>query len=178
MPYDYQQGPIRIRSITPADTPDILVWRNHPDVRKNFLSDAEITQENHTGWLTSQVDTGRCHQFIIESQGTPVGSVFLKSIEPDHHKAEFGIFLSVAAQGQGIGTQAARLILRHAFDTLGLERVYLCVLAINPGAIRSYEKAGFRQEGVFRKDLWRGDTAIDMVNMAILREEWLEGANQ
>ena len=176
MSYSYQQDHVVIRSIERSDTPNVLAWRNHPDVRKNLIQDAEITEAGHTHWLEQFVDTGKCHQFVIESDGTPVGCVFLKSIEPDQHKAEFGIFMSPTAHGKGIGTIAACLILQHGFEVLGLERIYLCVFANNPGAIRSYEKVGFQHEGMFRKDFWRNGESYDMVHMAILRDEWRKAA--
>jgi RimJ/RimL family protein N-acetyltransferase len=52
-----------------------------------------------------------------------------------------------ALLGKGLGTEATRLVLRHAFNDLGLHRVGLRVLAYNHRAIRSYEKCGFVIEG-------------------------------
>jgi RimJ/RimL family protein N-acetyltransferase len=75
--------------------------------------------------------------------------------------------------GNGYGTDAMRLMLRFAFDELNLQRVSLGVYAYNPRAIRSYEKAGFRREGVVRGDCLRDGQRWDSVFMGILRDEWL-----
>ena len=72
--------------------------------------------------------------------------------------------------GNGYGTDAMRLILRFAFDELNLQR--LGVYAYNSRAIRSYEKAGFRREGLVRGDCLRDGQHWDSVFMGILREEW------
>ena len=74
---------------------------------------------------------------------------------------------------KGYGTEAMRLMLRFAFDELNLERVSLGVYAHNSRAIRSYEKAGFRREGLVRSDCRRDGQRWDTVFMGILREEWL-----
>jgi RimJ/RimL family protein N-acetyltransferase len=74
--------------------------------------------------------------------------------------------------GNGYGTDAMRLMLRFAFDELNLQRVSLGVYAYNPRAIRSYEKAGFRREGVLRSDCLRDGQRWDSAFMGILREEW------
>lgn len=75
--------------------------------------------------------------------------------------------------GKGYGTDAMRLALQYGFAELNLARVTLEVFANNPRAIRSYEKAGFRQEGVQREWLRRGGQRYDTISMGILREEWL-----
>ena len=75
--------------------------------------------------------------------------------------------------GNGYGTDAMRLMLRFAFNELNLLRVTLGVYAYNPRAIRSYEKAGFRREGLVRGDCRRDGQRWDSVFMGILRDEWL-----
>lgn len=74
--------------------------------------------------------------------------------------------------GKGYGTEAMQLVLRFAFRELNLKRVSLTVFGYNPRAVRSYEKAGFREEGRAREYLNRGGRRWDMLYMGILRREW------
>jgi RimJ/RimL family protein N-acetyltransferase len=76
--------------------------------------------------------------------------------------------------GKGLGTDLMRVLLRFAFTEVNLRRMTLTVFEYNPRAIRSYEKAGFRHEGHFRKFLNREGRRWDMLFMGILREEWME----
>ena len=82
------------------------------------------------------------------------------------------------AWGQGYGTEATRLMLGLAFDSIGLHRVGLSVFSFNERAIRSYEKAGFRLEGRARDAILRDGERRDELSMAILAPEWraLRGA--
>ena len=76
------------------------------------------------------------------------------------------------ACGRGLGTEAMRLILGHAFETVGLHRVWLEVYAFNPRARHVYEKVGFVHEGVQRQALhWEG-AWVDCHLMAMLTSEW------
>ena len=59
-------------------------------------------------------------------------------------QAEYAISTRKKAHGSGAALQATRLILKYAFETLGMERVYLNVLAENGRANAFYKKAGFR----------------------------------
>ena len=67
------------------------------------------------------------------------------------------------------------LLLRYAFAELNLARVSLEAFAENARAIRSYQKAGFIQEGVQRQWAQRDGRRIDVVVMSILQEEYLHG---
>ncbi len=73
---------------------------------------------------------------------------------------------------KGYGTDATRTLLRFAFEQLGLNRVELEVYDFNPRAIRAYEKAGFRRDGVRRQALYRDGAFHDVYLMGILREDW------
>lgn len=76
--------------------------------------------------------------------------------------------------GRGYGTDAMKVILCYAFTELNLHRVTLGVFEYNPRAIRTYEKAGFRHEGRMRKLLNKEGKRWDILEMGILREEWME----
>ena len=76
-------------------------------------------------------------------------------------------------RGRGLGTQAMRLLTRYAFEHLNLNRINLNVFGYNPGAMRSYEKAGSVLEGRQRELLNRYGQRWDMVYMGLLRDDWL-----
>lgn len=166
---------VTLRAIREEDAPLIVRWRNAPAVRRNLYTQAELTVEQHLAWYRGKVLTGSCAQFIlVDRQGeTPVGTVFLKNIDEHSRKAEFGIFIGEeSARGKGLGSEAARLILGYGFQSLGLNRIYLTVLADNLAGVRSYQKAGFSVEGVLRQDFLRDGVFEDVTMMGILREEW------
>ena len=137
---------ITIRPITYDDTEDIIRWRNSEYVNARFIDRRMFTKESHEAWLKNFVETGKVAQFIILSDGAGVGSVYLRDIDYDKKDAEFGIFIGEeSARGKGVGTESARLILEYAFNELNLDKVFLRVYKDNHGAVKSYEKAGFKK---------------------------------
>lgn len=74
--------------------------------------------------------------------------------------------------GRGYGTDATRLMLGHAFETLRLHRVALAVFEFNERAIRSYRSCGFVVEGRAREAIWRDGRWWDEITMSILEPEW------
>lgn len=161
---------IRLRAMTGEDTERIVSWRNNPRVMKNFIYQKPFTKEGHENWIRTMVDTGKVVQFILEEAagGRPVGSVYFRDIDRISKKAEYGIFIGEDdAVGKGFGSEAAVFALRYAFEELGLHKVFLRVFADNGAAVRSYEKAGFVQEGYFKDEEWVGERYRDLIFMAV-----------
>ncbi|MFF7590380.1 GNAT family N-acetyltransferase [Kitasatospora purpeofusca] len=105
--------------------------------------------------------------------GVCVGEVVLSDLDVRNRSCSFRISLfDRRSFGQGLGTEAIRLILEHAFGTVGVHRIELSVFAFNPRARHVYEKLGFVHEGTRRDALhWDGEW-IDGHTMAILADEW------
>ncbi len=102
-----------------------------------------------------------------------VGVVSLSAIDFLNRKAEFAIIIGDKdVRGKGYGTEAAELILKHGFERLSLNKIYLGVHAGHKAAIRSYEKAGFKIDGVLREDILLGGRFYDTVQMSILARDW------
>lgn len=168
--YRDEQAGIYLRQMNYDDTELIVKWRNSDAVRKNFIYQAAFTKEGHENWIKNMVETGKVVQFIICECGndTPVGSVYIRDIDRQHHKAEYGIFIGVdTARGKGIGTAAAKLMLKYCFEEEGLHKVFLRAFAENKQAIGSYEKAGFVQEAYLKDDVCIDGMYRDIVLMAI-----------
>ena len=162
---------IYLRPMTEADTDLIVNWRNKDAIRKNFIYQLPFTRESHQNWVRTMVNTGKVVQMMIclTENDAAVGSVYIRDIDLVHHKGEYGIFIGEdAARGIGIGTEAAKLMARYAFEELKLHKLFLRVFADNPQAIRSYEKAGFRQEAYCRDDVCIDGVYRDMVFMAMI----------
>lgn len=167
--YIDENAGIYLRLMMREDTELIVAWRNSEAVRRNFIYQELFTREGHESWIRNMVDTGRVVQMIICDTDTdrPLGSVYIRDIDRHHNKAEYGIFIGEPdARGRGVGTAAARLMLRYCFEEQRLHRVYLRVLAENLQAIRSYEKAGFAREGCLKGDVCIGGEYRDIVWMA------------
>lgn len=165
---------IYLRPITVDDTDDIIRWRNSEDVRKYFIDQGEFTKESHLKWLETKIKTGEVIQFMIVEKRTDnaIGSVYLRDVNLKERKAEYGIFIGEEdKKGKGYGTQAARLMIKYAFNEIHLHKLYLRVLADNKKAIASYKKAGFEQEGISKRDVYVRGTYRDIVWMAVLNPQ-------
>ena len=97
-------------------------------------------------------------------------------VKYDNGAATFGILIGEAdCRGRGLGEEATRTLCRFAFDEMGLHKIRLDVYASNASAVRTYERVGFRREGVLREEAYRGGRHIDVLRMGLLRGEMNAG---
>ncbi len=122
----------------------MLEWMQDPTIACFFRFDAaSMTEEKCRAFIESaNRDQDSRHYAIADENDEYLGTISLKDIADG--RAEYAISTRKRAHGTGAALQATREILRIAFEELGLETVFLNVLAENLRANALYRKAGFR----------------------------------
>lgn len=113
---------------------------------------------------------------VLKETGLPIGSIglhFHTDLAEKDDEAELGYWLGVPYWGRGLVPEAAREMLRHAFEDLHLERVWCGYYNGNEKFKRVQEKLGFKYvrtcENVPVPQL--GETRVGISNL-LTREEW------
>jgi diamine N-acetyltransferase len=152
-------------------------WVNSAEVREGLLNLGIDTPATAEAWVDEQVKKGverppAAAGFTIydRSDDAPVGTIGLFDISYAHSSAELGIAIG-DRRGQGLGTEAVRLVLGWAFRTLGLHNVILGALAWNEGGLRAYERAGFRRIGIRRGGATSRGVRTDVVLMDAIPDD-------
>jgi UDP-4-amino-4,6-dideoxy-N-acetyl-beta-L-altrosamine N-acetyltransferase len=142
-------------------------WANDAEVMRLMDRAVSVSAEEHESWFSSLQRRPDCVYFAIEADAEHVGNVWLADIDTRHRKAELRIVVGAPhARERGVGARAIDLMCRHAFEHLGLHRIYAYVLAINPRARRAFEKAGFVVEGTLKDDRWSEGQFVDVSLLA------------
>lgn len=103
----------------------------------------------------------------------PIGHANVRDFTNSHGTSEIGITIGeVGERGKGYGTEAVRLLLGYAFQHLNVWNVWLDTASYNPGAIRAYEKAGFREIGRRRGARVVAGKRHDIVLMDCTRDDY------
>ena len=82
-----------------------------------------------------------------------------------------GIELVPEARGQGLGSEAQRLLAQHLFATTAVNRVEASTDVENAAEQRALARAGFTREGVLRGAQFRASRWHDIVVWSVLRGE-------
>lgn len=169
-----EDGRIYLRLMTRDDTENIVNWRNKEEVRSQFIYQKPFTKESHEKWIETMIETGKVVQMMIVENDTDkaIGSVYVRDIDMEHKKGEYGIFIGeLDYLGKGYGTEAAELMIEYAFEFIGLHKLMLRVYAENERAIKSYQKAGFVKEAYLKDDVCVAGQYRDIVLMAVINKE-------
>ena len=155
-------------------------WINDFETLRNLgQAPMPMTLDAETTWYEETAKSGNPFFTIYELPSwRPIGTTALHDVDHRHGLAEFGILIGEPeARGKGLGAEVTRLMADYAFSVLGLHNVMLRVFAFNAGAIRAYEKAGFREIGRRRSATAMGGRRWDIVYMDCVPDD-LQGASR
>ncbi|MEI8133041.1 MAG: GNAT family protein [Leptolinea sp.] len=171
---------IRLRGAEQTDLPNFVRWMNDPEVIQNLLIYTPISSADEQSWFDSMVKNPKEeHEYIIEvfldTQWLPIGSTGLHAVDWKNRSTEIGISIGEKEYwNHGYGRETMRLMLRHVFNDLNLNRVCLSVFETNQRARKAYLDCGFVEEGRLRQDVYKNGQYLDVFVMSVLRREWLD----
>lgn len=117
----------------------------------------------------------RSYRFYLERKGFSqelIGCIGLNEVVWGAFCSAFlGYKMDAKYQNKGYMTDAVRLVVRYAFDTLGLHRLEANIMPRNAASLRVVEKNGFVAEGLARKYLKINGIWEDHIHMV----KWNEG---
>ncbi len=170
-----------LRPIRADDAPAMWEMLNDAEGRRMTGTTEEFTREQVDAWCADvAVRPGRI-DLAITTHGSDefLGEIVLNRIDGHSRNANLRLAIRPGHRGRGYGSEAISLVLAHAFgeppDGLGLHRVGLDVLSINPRARMLYESLGFVVEGRLREHHRDGDFWVDSIVMAVLEDDYRAG---
>ena len=113
--------------------------------------------------------------FVVrDGAGEIVGCTRYCHIEQGNHRLEIGYtWYAQRVQRSALNTEAKRLLLGHAFDTLGAIAVEFRTDWFNQRSRAAIARLGAKQDGVLRQAFRRPDGSIrDTVVFSIIDSEW------
>ena len=132
---------------TLADVPALWALWTDPDVRRWLWDDQVIPLERARALVADGVATARASGlglWTVRRRGAGEIVGFCALLPNTAGEAELLYGLAPVCWGQGLATEAARAVLRHAFDDLGLACVVAATDPPNRASIRVLERLGMR----------------------------------
>jgi len=159
----------RLFALTDANRGDLRTWLNWVDTNtrvedtRAFIS--RSAREHQAG---EGIHTG------IWFDGALAGVIDLFKVDRANGSGEIGYWLAPSHRGRGIMTRCVLAMMRHAFESMGLNRVEIRVVVGNRDSAAIPERMALRQEGVLREAYWLYDGYRDVAVYSMLAREWRE----
>ena len=165
-----------LRSIERDDLQRCQDWMNDEELTSTLAQRFPVSLAREADWVeraTRGQDPSELNFAICLAQGDRhIGNCGLLAIDRDNRTATLGIFIGVRdCRGQGFGEEAVRALCRFAFGEMSLRKIRLDVQVANTAAVKTYERVGFRREGVLRQEVFRQGRPLDILRMGLLDSE-------
>jgi RimJ/RimL family protein N-acetyltransferase len=111
---------------------------------------------------------------VLDAAGTPVGMTTYMHIDAVHRRVEIGsTWLARRTQRTPLNTECKRMLLAHAFETLGCIAVEFRTHRLNLQSRRAIERLGAQLDGILRCHQRAADgTLRDTAVYSITAAEW------
>lgn len=169
---------VRLVPLDETHVPALAAVGLDPDLWRLTVSDVR-DEAGLRRWVADALaarDRGTALPFVttLLADGTVVGSTRLASYEPRHRRVEIGwTWVATPYQRSAVNTEAKLLLLAHAFDVLGCNRVELKTDALNVRSRQAILRLGATEEGTLRRHtITESGRVRDTVYFSILADEW------
>ena len=168
-----------LRPMTEDDWETLLAWNNDPEVL--YFAEGDDVRSRSLAEIQAMYHhvSQNAFCFIIEVNGRPIGECWLQQMNlerileqhPGKDCQRIDLLIGEKALwGQGLGSEAIRLLTDFAFTHEQADIVFGCDIAdYNPASLRAFQKAGFQVTGVHEQPA--GRKARTCYDVSITREQ-------
>ncbi len=180
---DWKQGlpvlagsTVTLRELRASDALSLCTLLTTEEVAR-FISPPPTTVEGFErfiAWTLRQRRAGSyaCFAVTIDSTDTAIGIFQLRELEPGFGTAEWGFAIGSAYWGTGVFKEGAELLIKFAFEAVGVHRLEARAAVLNGRGNGALRKMGALQEGVLRKSFLKDGEYLDQALWTILDEDW------
>ena len=187
---DWKQGlpvlagsTVTLRELRASDALSLCTLLTTEEVSR-FISPPPTTVEGFErfiAWTLRQRRAGSyvCFAVTLDSTDTAIGIFQLRELEPGFGTAEWGFALGSAYWGTGVFQEGAELLIKFAFEAVGVHRLEARAALRNGRGNGALRKMGAVQEGLLRQSFLKNGAYFDQALWTLLDEDWkAKGAHE
>ena len=150
-------------------------WLNDHDVCQGTSHHIyPYSRENALEYIVQSHDVQKALvlAMVLRENDKHIGNIALQRLNWIYRTAEFAILLGDKTEwGKGYALEAARLLIKHGFTALNLNRIECATFDNNEGMKKLALTLGMKQEGVRREAAYKNGEFLDIVEFGVLRDE-------
>ena len=173
---------IRLEPFERNDFEQLIQWISNEELLTNWsgaLFSFPLTTDSLEWYIRDTNIAGSSDAFVYKvvdaETGKTVGHISIGGISWKNRSARINrVFVGSGERNKGYCQAMVTAALKIGFEELQLHRIGLGLYDNNTGALKCYEKSGFKIEGISREILWYKERWWSMIEMSILETEWRE----
>ena len=177
-PIELEGERVRLEPVNVEHAPALWKAGSHPDLWRFMPSviGSEEQMRETISWAVQLAEQGAGLAFAtsVRATGEIVGSTGFWNLEPSHKRLEIGYtWITPRFQRSAVNTESKLLMLQHAFEQLGCNRVEFKTDSLNERSRAAIARLGAVEEGTLRNHMVQPDGRLrHSVYFSILRDEW------
>jgi len=169
---------VELRPLTAADHDGLLEASSEGDLRAQAWYTSVPTADGLAAEIERRLDLLKKNEMIpftaFDTSGRIIGMTTFYDIEETVPRLHIGYTWNrPSVHGTGTNAESKLLLLRHAFEVLGVYRVGFTTQWVNHQSRSAIERLGAKQDGVMRAvSRYRNGALRDSVEYSIIEPEW------
>lgn len=166
-----------IRELKPSDAPrinELLKNKNHFKYTSTIPFPYKLKYaKEFIAKSKKEIKKGESYDLAVieKDSGLLIGIRALR-IDKKHNKGTSGCWIGYDYRRRGYGNESLKMMMKFAFKKLKLNKMVADIIAGNTASLNNMKKAGFKEEGFFRKDEKSRGKYIDLHKLGVLRSEY------
>lgn len=154
---------------------EYLSWMNDPEVFLYLETGGNYSMNELQEYVKLSVEKKILFWAItIKGSGKHIGNIKIDPVSQRHGTGEYGILLGNRAEwGKGYAAEATTGLIKYCFERLGIRKINLGVVKDNVGAVRLYERLGFKTEGEFVEHGFYNGKYCNTLRMAVFNSAFI-----
>ena len=150
---------VGLRAIETEDLPQLMAWRNKPELRQYFRETNEINMFKQKQWfemINKKESLHKMFAIVKLDSNELMGVCGLCYIDWINSSADFSIYLGYDNLyiDDLYALEAAKLMREYAFQTLNIHRLWAEIYDIDTKKKRFFHTLGFTHDGTLRDTYW------------------------
>lgn len=168
---------LHLRGIRLTDASPIFSIYSDPEVCQ-LLDGRPMTEPEQATDYIKQVGQNLKTRLIFQwgicdsKEDQLFGTCSLYYLDYKNRRGEIGITLARSAWGQGLASEALRVLIEFAFNVVNLHRIEADIDPENSSSLALFERMGFQREGLLRERWQLPGKVHDTVLLGLLCREW------
>lgn len=166
---------IRLEPLSVDHVPHIMGWVNDPTVMGYFANrQTAISEADERKYVEALITSKTDFAFSVfdDETGEYVGQCSINAIYWPASNGRLFMAITASQQHKGYAEAILKAIMKAAFFTLALHKLWLIVREDNADAQAKYLKAGFKFEGLLKDEYYVQGRYYDMVRMGAINPGW------
>jgi [ribosomal protein S5]-alanine N-acetyltransferase len=166
-----------LRRLAATDVKEIRELRGNSETMK-FIPRPLVTSDEealaHFKLIDDKIEKNEGINWAITLKGNPklIGIIGHYRIQPENHRCEIGYMILPQYNGQGIVTEAIKVVLEYGFEDLKMHSIEAVIDPDNVASERVLQKNGFVKEAHIKENEYYNGKFWDTVIYSILQRNF------